>query len=413
MRHSRRRSGSGFKTRSESLKGKLRLLLSSARRGLHRAPALLLSTRHRPRPRWCARWRSEIAAARTHLGRSLARATWSSVRRNARAHEILARWGVAFTVANTRPHRGRARQRPISSKSRGYSQAARVSRSNWHARASAQWRGRGSQRTADVRAGRCAGSFRIDADAAELRHLACSRKMRTSCSPLSAANRRARSSRPFWCRDLTAARWRARAASRCWPRRIDRGAQRPGGERCAQRFDTDRPASTGARLHCCAHIWRRHFRCGSRRRGRRCAACFWRNPELARILVDLFWRAAGSRARIRDRRADRRAAQGRLSGNARRGGQYRRRSHAARAVARDGRGDGADQLFSPAAQPIRTSRSSSRAQKSSVCPTPRRCTKSTSTARGWRDAICAPGRVARGGIRFSDRPDDFRTEILT
>ena len=30
----------------------------------------------------------------------------------------------------------------------------------------------------------------------------------------------------------------------------------------------------------------------------------------------------------------------------------------------------------------------------------------------WKDAICAHGRIARGGIRFSDRPDDYRTEIL-
>ena len=29
-----------------------------------------------------------------------------------------------------------------------------------------------------------------------------------------------------------------------------------------------------------------------------------------------------------------------------------------------------------------------------------------------RACICAAGRIARGGIRWSDRPEDFRTEVL-
>ena len=63
-------------------------------------------------------------------------------------------------------------------------------------------------------------------------------------------------------------------------------------------------------------------------------------------------------------------------------------------------------------RPIHTSRSSSRARELPGCLTPRRFTKFTSTVRAWKDAICAHGRLARGGIRFSDRPDDYRTEIL-
>ena len=38
--------------------------------------------------------------------------------------------------------------------------------------------------------------------------------------------------------------------------------------------------------------------------------------------------------------------------------------------------------------------------------------KFLSARRGWKACICAFGKVARGGIRWSDRPQDFRTEIL-
>ena len=41
-----------------------------------------------------------------------------------------------------------------------------------------------------------------------------------------------------------------------------------------------------------------------------------------------------------------------------------------------------------------------------------RCTRCGCTHRGARACTCAGGRIARGGIRWSDRREDFRTEIL-
>ena len=38
--------------------------------------------------------------------------------------------------------------------------------------------------------------------------------------------------------------------------------------------------------------------------------------------------------------------------------------------------------------------------------------RSSSTRRAWRASTCAGGKVARGGLRWSDRREDFRTEVL-
>ena len=45
-------------------------------------------------------------------------------------------------------------------------------------------------------------------------------------------------------------------------------------------------------------------------------------------------------------------------------------------------------------------------------PPPNRKTRFMSMQSIWKVYICAAVRVSRGGIRWSDRPDDFRTEIL-
>ena len=41
-----------------------------------------------------------------------------------------------------------------------------------------------------------------------------------------------------------------------------------------------------------------------------------------------------------------------------------------------------------------------------------RCSRSSSTRRASRACTCAAASVARGGLRWSDRPEDFRTEVL-
>ena len=64
------------------------------------------------------------------------------------------------------------------------------------------------------------------------------------------------------------------------------------------------------------------------------------------------------------------------------------------------------------AGPKSLSRSSSRAASSTTCRCRGRSTRSSSTRRGSKAVHLRFGKVARGGIRWSDRPQDFRTEIL-
>ena len=59
-----------------------------------------------------------------------------------------------------------------------------------------------------------------------------------------------------------------------------------------------------------------------------------------------------------------------------------------------------------------TSRSSSSRPRSPTCPSRGRSTRSSCTRRGSRASTCASASVARGGLRWSDRRDDFRTEVL-
>ena len=77
------------------------------------------------------------------------------------------------------------------------------------------------------------------------------------------------------------------------------------------------------------------------------------------------------------------------------------------------RGHVAHQLLPPAVDPIiRSSASKCIRSVSSSCPSPARSTRSTCTAPRMEGLHLRGGKVARGGIRCSDRPDDFRAEIL-
>ena len=50
--------------------------------------------------------------------------------------------------------------------------------------------------------------------------------------------------------------------------------------------------------------------------------------------------------------------------------------------------------------------------RSKACPSPSPSPRSSSMRPMSKASICAPDRIARGGIRWSDRPEDFRTEVL-
>ena len=60
----------------------------------------------------------------------------------------------------------------------------------------------------------------------------------------------------------------------------------------------------------------------------------------------------------------------------------------------------------------RCSRSSSTPPRSPTFRCPARCSRSGCVRRVSRECICATVRIARGGIRWSDRREDFRTEVL-
>ena len=111
-------------------------------------------------------------------------------------------------------------------------------------------------------------------------------------------------------------------------------------------------------------------------------------------------RSAGSSSEIEDR--------------ARRDREPRRGSDPARLPPRDP-SDAADELLpdrrgrSAEAVPLVQARSR---PASRTCPRRGRCSRSSSTRRGRRACTSAAGKVARGGIRWSDRREDFRTEVL-
>ena len=73
--------------------------------------------------------------------------------------------------------------------------------------------------------------------------------------------------------------------------------------------------------------------------------------------------------------------------------------------------DATNKLLSSRAA-ARSSRSRSRVVRSSTCRVRARCTRCTCTALAWKVSHLRGAKVARGGIRHSDRADDFRTEVL-
>ena len=112
------------------------------------------------------------------------------------------------------------------------------------------------------------------------------------------------------------------------------------------------------------------------------------------------------RAAARSRRRGRRRRRARARD--RRGGQPRRRPDPAGARARRG-GGGADERVPG---PSRTWRASSTRRRSTSCPGRGRSTRSGWRPPRWRASTSAPATSPRGGIRWSDRREDFRTEIL-
>ena len=62
--------------------------------------------------------------------------------------------------------------------------------------------------------------------------------------------------------------------------------------------------------------------------------------------------------------------------------------------------------------PSRTCRSSSSPRRSPTCRSRGPASRSSCTRRGSRACTCGSAPVARGGLRWSDRRDDFRTEVL-
>ena len=68
-------------------------------------------------------------------------------------------------------------------------------------------------------------------------------------------------------------------------------------------------------------------------------------------------------------------------------------------------GDGGD-------APPRAWRSSSTRARCPTCRCRGRCSRSGCARRASRACTCAAGAIARGGIRWSDRREDFRTEVL-
>ena len=57
-------------------------------------------------------------------------------------------------------------------------------------------------------------------------------------------------------------------------------------------------------------------------------------------------------------------------------------------------------------------RSSSIRRRCPACPSRSRCSRSSSTRPRFEGVHLRGGKVARGGLRWSDRPEDFRTEVL-
>ena len=255
---------------------------------------------------------------------------------------------------------------------------------------------------------RRADALRSDADAAELRHRGARRRRARSSRPRSTAESRAHTCRSFRCEGPDGSRSRnSRRRTDC--RRDRRSARRSGRRRSAQRAHADAglavargraaarvsgggvPDAPGARAACPAA----RLLLLSGTVARRCSSC---SPRASIPIVRTSPQRSPSCAPpISPTRLDR---------------EYRRRSHRARA-ALDGRGDGAHQLFLPDARARSVHRAQVRERAASpACPTPRRCTKFTSTARAWKDAICAPARSRAAESASATVPTTYRTEIL-
>ena len=137
------------------------------------------------------------------------------------------------------------------------------------------------------------------------------------------------------------------------------------------------------------------------------------NPGLARGLFELFQVRLDPDAR-RGPRPGRQARRPRLRGRARRRHQPQRgpgpahpaprswRRRCGRTTSRSGR----------TARPSRGSRSSSPRGRSPTCPCPRPMFEIFVYSPRVEGVHLRGGSVARGGLRWSDRPEDFRTEVL-
>ena len=188
---------------------------------------------------------------------------------------------------------------------------------------------------------------------------------------------------------------RRRRRRRLQPARAARRARRGARSRCCART-----AATSARSA------RRSARPTSGPRSPRTPTSRGGSIELFAARLDPTRPAAAATRRGRARRRDHRRA--------RRGRQPRRGPHPARAAAPRAR-DAAHQLVPdrrrrPAAA-VRRAEARSR-RRCPTCRCPARCSRSSCTRRASRACTCAPGAVARGGIRWSDRREDFRTEVL-
>ena len=141
-------------------------------------------------------------------------------------------------------------------------------------------------------------------------------------------------------------------------------------------------------------------------RGRRCVA----HPDVAALLVELFharFDPRGRRARGRER------ARGAIEQRDRRGRRASTRTASCAASSRVIAGDAAHQLL-PARRrgPSRTCRSSSTRRGCRWLPLPRPQFEIFVYSPRVEGVHLRGGTVARGGLRWSDRREDFRTEVL-
>ncbi len=217
--------------------------------------------------------------------------------------------------------------------------------------------------------------------------------MRTSCRRCSTA------SRPSNDRIVSGPGTRRRSAWRDARRRDARrrdrcGARRQGRERSAQCFDVDRGASGGARSRWCARISAPHFRCDWRPRDPRCGACSWRIRSWRES-----WSICFARDSIRGLRRNRRVIPHTVDPTEQLKASYLEQlaeveniadDRTARAVLSMVEATVRTNYFLPRRQPHSIHHAQIRERKNSrPAGHSRHCTRSTLTARAWRDAICA------------------------